>query len=150
MVTSFIRTFRSLEHFSMGVSVRSHNSAFRFVSLLVIPIFSANDFEMITSSQPLSSNILHGKLPVSCITFLVNVSSDCLDVSLLFLDGENVHTLHVLWFSWFTLLQLLCFVFLSFLFVQRFCVFFWNCFYFSVFGYFARFRRCAVLMRRNC
>ena len=54
---------RLFEHLVIGTSIPSNNSALMLVLLVSKLNFLAYDFETTTSSQPLSTNILHDGFP---------------------------------------------------------------------------------------
>ncbi len=126
-----MRKSRFSEQMSIGTSVPSQSSALRLVSSLNTCILSAKAFDIIISSQPLSTNVLQGKLSVGPPTFPLKTSKACLFETLLSLYGENVQTFMVVPLNSFC-----SFMSFSFLFFLSFCSFGSFYFFFLCFLYF--------------
>ncbi len=128
-----MRKSRFSEQMSIGTRVPSQSSALRLVLSLNGFILSAKAFDIIISSQPLSTKVLQGKLSVGPPTFPLKTSKACLLESLLTLYGEKCTDFYggpvelFLFFSSFSFWYFVFFfLFVSFIsFSTFFVLFFW-------------------------
>ncbi len=116
----------------LGPMFRPKVRLLRLVSFLIRSNFSAKAFDIIISSQPLSTNVLQKKLPLGLTIFPLYTNRACLFAGLL-LYGENVQILTV-FFCLLGIFSLIIFCLLFFVFFIFFC--FCIFYFFSFFVFF--------------